>query len=107
MEAEELNPFSFREFLRWKNQDPDQDPDQDHDQEQKNWKVWKLDYVYPTRAGRGLSFCVLCPGNGSVCGQTVVKLWSNCDPSRPDHVCPESDVLQDISSLFVCRSAAL
>lgn len=23
MEAEELNPFSFREFLRWKNQDPD------------------------------------------------------------------------------------
>lgn len=35
LEAEELNPFSFREFLRWKNQDPDQD----HDQEQKNWKV--------------------------------------------------------------------
>ncbi|XP_014185491.1 endosome-associated-trafficking regulator 1 isoform X2 [Haplochromis burtoni] len=23
VEAEELNPFSFREFLRWKNQDPD------------------------------------------------------------------------------------
>lgn len=22
-EAEELNPFSFREFLRWKSQDPD------------------------------------------------------------------------------------
>nr|XP_046242407.1 endosome-associated-trafficking regulator 1 isoform X2 [Scatophagus argus] len=32
VEAEELNPFSFREFLRWKNQDPDldQDLDQEH-----------------------------------------------------------------------------
>ncbi|XP_073322933.1 endosome-associated-trafficking regulator 1 [Pagrus major] len=35
VEAEELNPFSFREFLRWKNQDPDldQDPEQDLDQD--------------------------------------------------------------------------
>lgn len=43
MEAEELNPFSFREFLRWKNQDPDedqdQDPEQDLDQEQAHSKV--------------------------------------------------------------------
>ncbi|XP_034547572.1 endosome-associated-trafficking regulator 1 [Notolabrus celidotus] len=28
-DAEELNPFSFKEFLRWKNQDPDEDEDQD------------------------------------------------------------------------------
>ncbi|KAM8760960.1 endosome-associated-trafficking regulator 1 isoform 4-T4 [Acanthopagrus schlegelii] len=36
VEAEELNPFSFREFLRWKNQDPDLDQvsEQDLDQEQ-------------------------------------------------------------------------
>ncbi|KAM9858337.1 endosome-associated-trafficking regulator 1 [Aulostomus maculatus] len=33
-EAEELNPFSFREFLRWKNQDPEQEQDQDQDQDQ-------------------------------------------------------------------------
>ncbi|XP_054467267.1 endosome-associated-trafficking regulator 1 isoform X2 [Anoplopoma fimbria] len=32
LESEDLNPFSFREFLRWKNQD--QDPEQDLDQEQ-------------------------------------------------------------------------
>ncbi|XP_076010314.1 endosome-associated-trafficking regulator 1 [Genypterus blacodes] len=30
-EEEQLNPFSFREFLRWKNQD--QDEDEDHDQQ--------------------------------------------------------------------------
>ncbi|XP_059192343.1 endosome-associated-trafficking regulator 1 [Centropristis striata] len=29
LEADELNPFSFREFLRWKNQDEDQDQDQE------------------------------------------------------------------------------
>lgn len=29
VDAEELNPFSFKEFLRWKNQDPDQDQSQD------------------------------------------------------------------------------
>ncbi|KAG7218329.1 hypothetical protein INR49_020469 [Caranx melampygus] len=38
VEAEELNPFSFREFLRWKKQEPpqEQDPlqDQDHQEEQ-------------------------------------------------------------------------
>ncbi|XP_071328422.1 endosome-associated-trafficking regulator 1 isoform X2 [Trachinotus anak] len=34
VEAEELNPFSFREFLRWKNQDPHQDQDQDQQEEQ-------------------------------------------------------------------------
>lgn len=40
VEPEELNPFSFREFLRWKNQDPDpdQDPEQDLDQEQSHSK---------------------------------------------------------------------
>ncbi|XP_029365888.1 endosome-associated-trafficking regulator 1 isoform X2 [Echeneis naucrates] len=31
--AEELNPFSFREFLRWKNVDPHQGQDQDQDQQ--------------------------------------------------------------------------
>ncbi|XP_051806934.1 endosome-associated-trafficking regulator 1 isoform X2 [Acanthochromis polyacanthus] len=38
VEAEELNPFSFKEFLRWKNQDPDRDPDQDPDQQQTHGK---------------------------------------------------------------------
>ncbi|XP_051250624.1 endosome-associated-trafficking regulator 1 isoform X2 [Dicentrarchus labrax] len=40
VEAEELNPFSFKEFLRWKNQDPDPDQDleQDLDQEQTHSK---------------------------------------------------------------------
>ncbi|XP_049907618.1 endosome-associated-trafficking regulator 1 [Epinephelus moara] len=33
VEAEDLNPFSFREFLRWKNQNQNQDPEQDQDQE--------------------------------------------------------------------------
>lgn len=28
VDAEELNPFSFKEFLRWKNQDPDEDQNQ-------------------------------------------------------------------------------
>ncbi|XP_024866453.1 endosome-associated-trafficking regulator 1 isoform X1 [Kryptolebias marmoratus] len=32
--AEELNPFSFKEFLRWKNQDQDQDLDQNQNQDQ-------------------------------------------------------------------------
>ncbi|XP_027140204.1 endosome-associated-trafficking regulator 1 isoform X2 [Larimichthys crocea] len=36
VEAEELNPFSFREFLRWKNQEPE--PDQDQDEEQTHIK---------------------------------------------------------------------
>lgn len=35
MQAEELNPFSFREFLRWKNQDPDLDQEQDQDLDQE------------------------------------------------------------------------
>ncbi|KAM7390952.1 hypothetical protein PAMP_021678 [Pampus punctatissimus] len=30
VQAEELNPFSFKEFLRWKNQDPDQDQGETH-----------------------------------------------------------------------------
>ncbi|XP_060894209.1 endosome-associated-trafficking regulator 1 isoform X2 [Labrus mixtus] len=34
VDAEELNPFSFKEFLRWKNQDPDEEPDQNQDQHQ-------------------------------------------------------------------------
>ncbi|XP_044051743.1 endosome-associated-trafficking regulator 1 isoform X2 [Siniperca chuatsi] len=38
VEAEELNPFSFREFLRWKSQDPEQNQDQDLDQEQTHSK---------------------------------------------------------------------
>ncbi|XP_041793466.1 endosome-associated-trafficking regulator 1 isoform X2 [Chelmon rostratus] len=40
VEGEELNPFSFREFLRWKNQDPDldQDPEQDLGQEKTHSK---------------------------------------------------------------------
>lgn len=44
VEAEELNPFSFREFLRWKNQDPDleQVPEQDLDQEQTHREVLNL-----------------------------------------------------------------
>ncbi|XP_035021245.1 endosome-associated-trafficking regulator 1 isoform X2 [Hippoglossus stenolepis] len=33
VKAEELNPFSFKEFLRLKNQDQDQDQDQDPDQD--------------------------------------------------------------------------
>lgn len=43
VEAEELNPFSFREFLRWKNQDPDLDQvsEQDLDQEQTHREVLK------------------------------------------------------------------
>ncbi|XP_028270912.1 endosome-associated-trafficking regulator 1 isoform X2 [Parambassis ranga] len=32
VQQEELNPFSFKEFLRWKNQDQDPDPDLDLDQ---------------------------------------------------------------------------
>lgn len=34
--ADELNPFSFREFLRWKNQDPQltRDPDSAPDRDQ-------------------------------------------------------------------------
>ncbi|XP_075938564.1 endosome-associated-trafficking regulator 1 isoform X3 [Anarhichas minor] len=36
LDSEDLNPFSFREFLRWKNQD--QDPEQDLDQEQTGTK---------------------------------------------------------------------
>lgn len=44
VEAEELNPFSFREFLRWKNQDPEleQVPEQDLDQEQTHREVLNL-----------------------------------------------------------------
>ncbi|XP_039979126.1 endosome-associated-trafficking regulator 1 isoform X2 [Xiphias gladius] len=34
VEAAELNPFSFREFLRWKNQDPDHGQQHDQDQDQ-------------------------------------------------------------------------
>ncbi|XP_041643960.1 endosome-associated-trafficking regulator 1 isoform X2 [Cheilinus undulatus] len=34
VDAEELNPFSFKEFLRWKKQDLDQDQDQNQDQHQ-------------------------------------------------------------------------
>nr|XP_020450909.1 serologically defined colon cancer antigen 3 isoform X3 [Monopterus albus] len=39
--AEELNPFSFREFLRWKEQDQDQEEDQDQtlskEEEEEEW----------------------------------------------------------------------
>lgn len=38
-EVEELNPFSFREFLRWKNQDPEQEQEQDPEQEQARTEV--------------------------------------------------------------------
>uniref|UniRef100_UPI0037E791E4 endosome-associated-trafficking regulator 1 n=1 Tax=Semicossyphus pulcher TaxID=241346 RepID=UPI0037E791E4 len=31
VDAAEMNPFSFKEFLRWKNQDPDEDQDQDQE----------------------------------------------------------------------------
>lgn len=46
VEPEESNPFSFREFLRCKNQDQDQDQEQTHSEvhglqslqeEKKNW----------------------------------------------------------------------
>lgn len=39
VQEEELNPFSFREFLRWKTQDPDQNQDLDPDQEQTHSEV--------------------------------------------------------------------
>ncbi|XP_018548812.1 endosome-associated-trafficking regulator 1 isoform X2 [Lates calcarifer] len=44
VEAEDLNPFSFREFLRWKNQDPDQhqDQEQEQDQEQTHSKLFDV-----------------------------------------------------------------
>ncbi|KAM7415457.1 hypothetical protein PAMA_017797 [Pampus argenteus] len=49
VQGEELNPFSFKEFLRWKNQDPDQDqdqdPDQDQDQDETHRKVWRLQHL--------------------------------------------------------------
>ncbi|XP_041832984.1 endosome-associated-trafficking regulator 1 [Melanotaenia boesemani] len=35
--AEELNPFSFKEFLRWKDSDQDLDHDQSHGQEEEEW----------------------------------------------------------------------
>ncbi|KAM7019107.1 endosome-associated-trafficking regulator 1 [Tautogolabrus adspersus] len=34
VDAEEQNPFSFKEFLRWKKQDPDEESDQNQDQHQ-------------------------------------------------------------------------
>ncbi|KAM9359955.1 endosome-associated-trafficking regulator 1 [Symphorus nematophorus] len=49
----ELNPFSFREFLRWKNQDPDQDqdPEQDLDQEQTHSKEEEEDWGRSFQSG--------------------------------------------------------
>ncbi|XP_054867796.1 endosome-associated-trafficking regulator 1 isoform X2 [Amphiprion ocellaris] len=43
VEVEELNPFSFKEFLRWKNQDPDQDPDQQQTHEKRFFSNQILD----------------------------------------------------------------
>ncbi|XP_074527163.1 endosome-associated-trafficking regulator 1 [Halichoeres trimaculatus] len=38
VDTEELNPFSFKEFLRWKNQDPDEDQNQHLDNERTQSK---------------------------------------------------------------------
>ncbi|XP_031735127.1 endosome-associated-trafficking regulator 1 isoform X7 [Anarrhichthys ocellatus] len=54
----DLNPFSFREFLRWKNQD--QDPEQDLDQEQTGSKEEE-------EAGCGRSFQSGVDSTSSLC----------------------------------------
>ncbi|XP_075938572.1 endosome-associated-trafficking regulator 1 isoform X9 [Anarhichas minor] len=58
LDSEDLNPFSFREFLRWKNQD--QDPEQDLDQEQTGTKEEE-------EAGCGRSFQSGVDSTSSLC----------------------------------------
>nr|XP_057927937.1 endosome-associated-trafficking regulator 1 [Doryrhamphus excisus] len=48
-DEEELNPFSFREFLRSKKHDPEADPDPD--QQQPAWKVEKMEGGWSLQSG--------------------------------------------------------
>ncbi|XP_056231761.1 endosome-associated-trafficking regulator 1 isoform X2 [Seriola aureovittata] len=49
VEDQELNPFSFREFLRWKNQDPHQEPEQEHQEEQTQGQSSSSQRVFDVR----------------------------------------------------------
>ncbi|XP_022622263.1 serologically defined colon cancer antigen 3 isoform X2 [Seriola dumerili] len=49
VEDQELNPFSFREFLRWKNQDPHQEPEPEHQEEQTQGQSSSSQRVFDVR----------------------------------------------------------
>ncbi|XP_014832217.1 PREDICTED: serologically defined colon cancer antigen 3 isoform X2 [Poecilia mexicana] len=52
-----LNPFSFKEFLRWKNQDQNQDQDQDQNQNQTHRKEEALEWSFQPLVDSASSLC--------------------------------------------------
>ncbi|XP_008400754.1 endosome-associated-trafficking regulator 1 [Poecilia reticulata] len=52
-----LNPFSFKEFLRWKNQDQNQNQDQDQNQNQTHRKEDALGRSFQPLVDSGSSLC--------------------------------------------------